>query len=67
MRHLLYDLDQVLQNLATLSDILVCDDCCGEVTQDVWAHGLNSIEVSEMDRVITFKLLLCYYCGKQYK
>lgn len=26
MRHLLYDLDQVLQNLATLADILVCDD-----------------------------------------
>lgn len=55
MRHLLYDLDQVLQNLATLADILVCDDRGGQVTQDVWAHGLNSIEVSGMeDRDQTF-------------
>lgn len=45
IKYLLDDLHQILQNLPTLADILVCNDGCGQVTQDVGAHGLDRIEV----------------------
>lgn len=46
IKYLLDDLHQIFQNLSTLADILVCNDGCGQVTQDVGAHGLDGIEVS---------------------
>lgn len=46
IKYLLDDLHQILQNLPTLADILVCNDGCGQVTQDVGAHGLDRVEVS---------------------
>ena len=29
------------------SSSLVCNDSGGEVPQDVWTHGLNSVQISE--------------------
>lgn len=46
MKYLLDDLHQILQNLSTLADVLVCNDGRSQVTQDVGAHGLDGVEVS---------------------
>lgn len=46
IKYLLDDLHQILQNLSTLADILVSNDGCGQVTQDVGAHGLDGVEIS---------------------
>lgn len=48
--YLLYDLDQIFQDLPPLTNVFVCDDSCGQVTQNVWAHGLNGVEVPEMTK-----------------
>lgn len=51
IKYLLDDLHQILQNLSPLTDILVRNDSCGQVTQDVGAHGLDRIEVSGWGRM----------------
>lgn len=43
MQYLLDNFDQVLEDLPTLAHVLVSDDSCGQVAQNVWAHGLNGI------------------------
>lgn len=42
LSHLLDELDEVLEDVAAA---LVCDDCGGEVPQDVRAHRLDGIAV----------------------
>lgn len=50
MCYLLDDFDQIFQDLPALTHILVSDDSCGQVTQNMWAHGLNGIEIPEKHR-----------------
>lgn len=43
--YLLNDFHQVFQHLPALSHVFVGDDGCGEVAQDVRAHGLDGVQV----------------------
>lgn len=45
--YLLNDFHQVLQHLSSLSYVFVGDDCSREVSQDVWAHCLDGVQVPE--------------------
>lgn len=45
--YLLNDFHQVLQHLPSLSYVFVGDDCSREVSQDVWAHCLDGVQVPE--------------------
>ena len=45
--HLLNDFHQVLEHLSPLSNIFVGDHCCCKVSQYMWAHCLDGIQVPE--------------------
>lgn len=44
-RYLLNNLDQIFQHLSTFSNILICYDCSSQISENMWAHRLNCIEI----------------------